>query len=272
MAIKAQGIDAVYNDLTSYTQPDFGIRFEYPRVFSGSDCAPKMSNGRLDIGDRLFITMHDSEGLGLGEFLDKHYDDVLFGQITSSKQVTIAGEPASYLEIADFGYSFANVILHNNKIYILLFVGKSGCDLDWNRPIDDYLYNTVLKTFEFTEISSPLNPQLNTVATIADPVQFVKDYFSLINSRQYKQAWEKLSPKFQESLSTNGGYDGYVSFWDTVDKVDIVLIEVRSQAPDYVYIYTEINYHYKAGHTTTGHTTYKLLKGAFNSSWLFGTN
>ena len=121
---------------------------------------------------------------------------------------------------------------------------------------------------------SPSAIPSNTPSNNADPAQFIRDYFSLLNDRRYEEAWSKLSSKYKENTVNNGGggYNEYVSFWNTVDKVEIILVEIRSQNNSEVYIYTEIKYYYKAGYTTVGHTNYKLIKDTSNKSWLVDPN
>lgn len=122
------------------------------------------------------------------------------------------------------------------------------------------------------EVNANLEPT-ETPSTYAEPIEFVRNYFSLLNNRQYQEAWAKLSNKYKENLDkSGGGYNEYVSFWNTVDKVELSLIEIKSQSNSEVYVYTEILYYYKEGYTTTGHTTYKLVKDSSKTSWLFDPN
>lgn len=101
-----------------------------------------------------------------------------------------------------------------------------------------------------------------------EPIQFVRDYFSLLNDRRCQEAWAQLSDNFKKKHT----YDDYVGFWNTVDKVEISLIEIRSQSDSEVYVYTEILYYYKAGYTTTSHTTYKLVRTSPMAQWKFEPN
>jgi serine/threonine protein kinase, bacterial len=98
------------------------------------------------------------------------------------------------------------------------------------------------------------------------PEMFVRNYFDAINSRNYEASWSMLSSQFQANYT----YNEYTSFWDTVDKVEILLITIKSQNASQVLIYVESHYYYKADYTTTAHTTYKLVKNG--NSWLFDPN
>lgn len=109
------------------------------------------------------------------------------------------------------------------------------------------------------------NPSLSQPVS---PEQFIRDYFSTINNHQYELAWSMLSKKFQ----ANHTYSEYTSWWNTVEKVKVVLIDIKSQNNSEVYIYVEAYYYYKSGDKTTGHTTYKLVKNETGDSWLFDPN
>jgi hypothetical protein len=106
----------------------------------------------------------------------------------------------------------------------------------------------------------------------ADPLDFVRAYFLLLNNRRYQEAYSKLSVAFKQQLENEGGYAGYVTFWNTVSSTEITRIEISSEGSSGVYVYTEITYQYKSGATTTGHTTYKLILDSSGNSWLFDPN
>ncbi len=77
-----------------------------------------------------------------------------------------------------------------------------------------------------------------------------------------------LSKAFQ----ANHTYNEYTAWWDTVDMVEIILIEIRSQSDYEAFVYVEANYHYKNGVVTTGHTEYKLIRKNSEDTWLFDPN
>jgi serine/threonine-protein kinase len=51
------------------------------------------------------------------------------------------------------------------------------------------------------------------------PEGAIRDYYSLINERQFQTAWQNLTPKFQSDRA--GGYGTFTDWWRTVDKVSI---------------------------------------------------
>jgi hypothetical protein len=108
-----------------------------------------------------------------------------------------------------------------------------------------------------------------------DPISFINEYFSLINERRYDDAWARLSNKFKENFTNRtdgGGYNEYVEYWNTVNKVEIAFIELQSQNDTEAIVYAEILFNYKTGNTETGHVKYKLVKDTTGKSWLFDPN
>lgn len=67
-------------------------------------------------------------------------------------------------------------------------------------------------------------------ALSSPPEQFVRDYYSALNSSQYSAAWSSLSPKFKSNkdLMPNG-YSSYTDWWETVEQVDINQVTLVSK-------------------------------------------
>lgn len=143
--------DAVYADTVVFTNEAFGISFEYPRAFSGTECAPRVRSERVEVGGRIEISVYDAKGLSVQEYVDENFDEILFGAVSFSETRTVAGEPALYLEVYDNGFAFVHVIGHNDKIYVALLAGRTGCDSEWYAPIDDRLYSLMLNTLRFMD-------------------------------------------------------------------------------------------------------------------------
>ena len=61
-----------------------------------------------------------------------------------------------------------------------------------------------------TPTKSPVRPS---------PENAVRDYYSLINERQFQSAWRDLTPQFQRDRAS--GYNTFTNWWSTVDKVSI---------------------------------------------------
>jgi serine/threonine-protein kinase len=62
-------------------------------------------------------------------------------------------------------------------------------------------------------------PTATPTPTRPSPEQAIRDYYSLINDRQFQNAWQNLTPKFQRDRA--GGYSTFTDWWRTVDQVSV---------------------------------------------------
>ena len=68
------------------------------------------------------------------------------------------------------------------------------------------------------------NPPPQQVAGNAKaPDLFIRNYYDLVNSRSYGEAWENLSPEFQQGQAN--GYKSFTQWWNSVERV--VVTEAR---------------------------------------------
>ncbi|MFN5922221.1 MAG: hypothetical protein ACK466_00065, partial [Pseudanabaena sp.] len=65
---------------------------------------------------------------------------------------------------------------------------------------------------------SPLNPS-PTKQSKASPEEFIKEYYSLINTQQLTAAWQNLTPKFQRDGAN--GINSFTNWWQSVDQVTV---------------------------------------------------
>ena len=71
-----------------------------------------------------------------------------------------------------------------------------------------------------TVIPSPtVTPTPTKTIVKPSPDQSVRDYYNLINDRQFQNAWQNLTPTFQNDKAA--GYGSFTGFWRTVDKVSV---------------------------------------------------
>ncbi len=66
--------------------------------------------------------------------------------------------------------------------------------------------------------SPPLNPS-PTKQSKASPEEFIKEYYSLINTQQLTAAWQNLTPKFQRDGAN--GINSFTNWWQSVDQVTV---------------------------------------------------
>ena len=119
---------------------------------------------------------------------------------------------------------------------------------------------------------TPLVPTSTIVPTPSNSVeQFIRTYFQEINSRNYEDTWSLLSDAFKASRNSpqNGGYQGYVDFWNTVDRVEILEIRILEQSSQSAEVSVVANYHYKNGVTMTGEQNFNFIYDFTRNTWLF---
>jgi hypothetical protein len=101
----------------------------------------------------------------------------------------------------------------------------------------------------------------------------VRIYFSNINISNYPLTWSMLTSRFKNTVNgpAQGGYDGYVRYWDTVHSVTVQSVLVISQDDYYAAIKVTALYQYNNGTHTTSTVPYTLAYDYSINSWLFDT-
>lgn len=95
------------------------------------------------------------------------------------------------------------------------------------------------------------------------PDRFIRDYYSAINDQLYEQTWEMLSDEFKVRHS----FDEYVDWWDAVEKVDVLDVEIVEQSYDTAVINVLLHYLHKDGSKVESPNTFKLISDG-KGSWL----
>jgi len=103
------------------------------------------------------------------------------------------------------------------------------------------------------------------------PEEFVNYYYNSINKRDYELTWSLLSQDFRERMhnSSQGGYQGYVEFWNTIDRVVVTGVDIISVNETSAIIIVNAIYYYKSGATTNSHQRFQLIYDKVQGSWLF---
>ncbi len=143
---------------------------------------------------------------------------------------------------------------------------------------------TLPSTLTSTEVPNtitplPPSPTLTPSATqtgvhpTQTPDQFVRLYFSNINISNYSLTWSLLSDNFKNAVNgpSQGGYQGYVQFWNTVHSVTVETVTVISQNDYYAAIMVNALFHYNSGVLTMTTTDYTLVYNYSRNTWLFDT-
>ncbi len=126
--------------------------------------------------------------------------------------------------------------------------------------------NPILKLVVPTEI-----PTATPLQTNSSPEEFVKYYYANINVRNYELTWSLLTPNFisQANPPSQGGYQGYIDWWNTVDRVDVTEVDIIAQDKDSATIRITATYQYHNGATTQSHQRFYLIYDTARNTWLF---
>lgn len=119
-------------------------------------------------------------------------------------------------------------------------------------------------TLEPFPSATPLPADGQAIQPAAD---FLAEYFTFINSRDYLATWAKLSDKYKAGHNPDG-YGPYVEFWDTVDRVDVLTPDVVYQNPDRAKVSARLNLAYKNGKIGSQLATFELIPDDHGANWL----
>jgi hypothetical protein len=103
------------------------------------------------------------------------------------------------------------------------------------------------------------------------PAQFIYYYYSLINNRQYDLAWSFLTPDFiaRNNSPEEGGYAGYVNYWNTVQSVVVTSVVVLSQRGTTASVRVYATYNYFSGASYDTQLVFYLVYDYTRGTWLF---
>jgi len=104
-----------------------------------------------------------------------------------------------------------------------------------------------------------------TLATV--PEDFVRQYFQLIEQRDYPQTWALLSDHYRQ-LHNPTGYQPYVDFWNTVQSVGVVTVQPEAQDQQSARLVAQLTFHFTNGKTSTQSITFSLVANTASGSWL----
>lgn len=123
------------------------------------------------------------------------------------------------------------------------------------------------------QIATPtiVPPTLTAIITqepqLVEPDQFIKDYYTAINSRQYGLSWSMLSPNFENEHNPTG-FNDYKGFWDTVEKVEVQQAFVLERKPASATVFVSLTYTSRGGTVSNSEITFGLVFDAANDTWL----
>jgi hypothetical protein len=101
--------------------------------------------------------------------------------------------------------------------------------------------------------------------------QFIRYYYQNINARNYNLTWSLLTDAFKYAVNgpAQGGYQGYVDFWNTVSRVDISSVVITGQSSGTATVTVGMTYNYFNGNVVSVNQPFNLLFDASRNTWMF---
>ena len=117
--------------------------------------------------------------------------------------------------------------------------------------------------------SSPSNQAFNSQIS---PEQAVIEQYSLINRRQYQDAWNRLSPQLRNNKAIfSNGYNSYESWWKTVKKIDIRNIKSVDNDDKQAIVRVDLTYYMQNGKVASESRNINLSWNNETGKWLVVT-
>ncbi len=111
-------------------------------------------------------------------------------------------------------------------------------------------------------------PSPTPVVSQISPEQIIRVYYNAINQRNYDQAWSILSDDFKNKYNSTG-YGPYVNWWDTVEEMEILQLEIREkQGPSSAVIFSKLRYHYKDRRVVDDSYLFTVIAWSWQYGWL----
>ncbi|BDA75092.1 hypothetical protein RIVM261_032710 [Rivularia sp. IAM M-261] len=103
-------------------------------------------------------------------------------------------------------------------------------------------------------------------ASKAEPDKAIKDYYQLINQRQYSEAWTYLSSRFK-NLKPDNNYNNYKEWWNKVNSVTIDSIQLVEKDNHTAIVDALLSYSMKDGRKIDDSSRITLILHS-NGKWL----
>jgi murein DD-endopeptidase MepM/ murein hydrolase activator NlpD len=131
-------------------------------------------------------------------------------------------------------------------------------------------YNTIGTIVAQTLTAFPSAITQTATLPAQTPQDFISYYFDAINSRDYILTWSLLGDRFKNTLNgpSQGGYPGYVDFWNTVNRVTVLDVTQTCQA-EVCAVNVTMRLDYNNGQSDTSIYPYTLTYDHVRNTWLF---
>ena len=133
-------------------------------------------------------------------------------------------------------------------------------------PYSNFIGTIVAQTLT----AFPSVPSQTATIPAQTPQDFISQYFDGINSRNYTLTWSLLSDRFKNTLNgpSQGGYQVYVDFWDSVKQVTVLDVTQTCQG-NVCAVNVTMQLDYKNGQFDTSIYPYTLTYDQARNTWLF---
>ena len=103
------------------------------------------------------------------------------------------------------------------------------------------------------------------------PQSFIYYYFDRINARDYGTTWSLLHESFINHVNppSTGGYTGYVNFWNSVARLDIVGMTLNAQSASFADLTVSLVFNYTNGTVVPSNQLFHLIYDSVRGTWLF---
>jgi len=141
-------------DWVTYKNEEYGFEFKYPKEFAENKfCMARETEGGIEVGRFIYISIEDSKGLNLSEYIDSVFPKEF--NIESKENITVGGEEAVKIIYSFSGpgaYGEAVFLLKDKKAYLFEFAyGNNPC-VAHKLGIDEFdAFEYIISTFKFLE-------------------------------------------------------------------------------------------------------------------------
>jgi hypothetical protein len=117
----------------------------------------------------------------------------------------------------------------------------------------------------------PLFPQSGTQTVVQDPVEFAHWYFTRVwNERDYQNLWDTYLTASYKANVGSGLFEDYVEWWDSVERVDVISVDVLENNGSDAWVRVNLTFHMKDGRVVQNQVyDYDFLYDASRGTWMF---
>jgi hypothetical protein len=99
------------------------------------------------------------------------------------------------------------------------------------------------------------------------PDRFIVEHYNIVNQGDYDRSWNQLTVPFRtKKTSLETGYQEYLKWWDTVEKVDIISTKIVKISNNTSVVDVRIKYNLKTGNRVSNRLRFFLVRN--DDIWL----